>query len=174
MDFTNESLESLGAEAHARIAAADKSMDRAQNLYVSAGLYFIEAKKRVDSHAPSGGKTAAWTKFLADHCQIGKTRAWEVMAIADGRTSAQELNARKNENRGPTVVWNFEVVMDTGDGSEACSRIRDKVRSEIDSERAKLEAMVRKAAKRLTSAQLEDWIRLAPTDQNMVETREAA
>ncbi|TIN71368.1 MAG: hypothetical protein E5Y30_11875 [Mesorhizobium sp.] len=161
MDFSGESLEQLGQQARARIEAADKSMERAENLYVSAGLYLIEAKRRVDGEAPQGGKTAAWAKYLTDHCQIGKTRAWEVMAIAKGGMTAQELNARKNENRAPAFVWDFEVVMCEG-GDDAFSRIRDKVKPNVDKDRFRLEAMVRKTAKRLTVAQLEAWIRLAP------------
>ncbi|MER8389065.1 hypothetical protein NKH14_26780 [Mesorhizobium sp. M1380] len=156
MDFSGESLEQLGQQARARIEAADKSMEKAENLYVSAGLYLIEAKRRVDAEAPQGGKTAAWVKYLTDHCQIGKTRAWEVMAIAKGDTTAQGLNARKNENRGPVVVWNFEVVMcDDKGGDEAFSRIRDKVKPKVDTDRVRLEAIVRKTAKLLTVAQLQ-------------------
>lgn len=47
MDFSTETLESLGREAKARIDQGDKAQDRAEQLYISAGLYLIEAKTRV-------------------------------------------------------------------------------------------------------------------------------
>lgn len=169
MDFSGESLEQLGQQARARIEAADKSMEKAENLYVSAGLYLIEAKKRVDAAAPQGGKTAAWADYLTDHCQIGRTRAWEIMAIAKGDMTARELNARKNENRAPAFVWDFEVVMcDGGGGDGAFSRTRDKVNTTVDKDRLRLEALVRKTAKTLTIAQLEAWIRLVPIHLNVM------
>jgi hypothetical protein len=81
-------LDTLGGLAKASIAAGDKSLDKAEQHYKSAGLYLAEAKERV---ARTRGLT--WPAFLIRHCPIGSRRADELIAHADGRMPMGELRA---------------------------------------------------------------------------------
>lgn len=78
-------LERLGREIVARIEAGDKAKDRADQMYKSAGLQLIEARNRVPD----------FSAFLRDHCDgLGRSRAYELIAIADGRRTTEETRAR--------------------------------------------------------------------------------
>jgi hypothetical protein len=78
-------LERLGREIVARIEAGDKAKDRADQMYKSAGLQLIEARNRVPD----------FSAFLRDHCDsLSRSRAYELMAIAEGRTTTEETRAK--------------------------------------------------------------------------------
>jgi hypothetical protein len=80
-------LETLGRDIVARIEAGDKSTDRADQLYKSAGLQLIEARSGVPD----------FSAFLRDHCNgLSRSRAYELIAIADGK--AEEVRS-KNRSR---------------------------------------------------------------------------
>jgi hypothetical protein len=91
MDFSTETLESLGREAKARIDQGDKAKDRAEQMYISAGLYLKEAKARVEK---TEGIT--WVQYLIKHCPVGKSRSYELIAIADGRKTVEGVRAATN------------------------------------------------------------------------------
>jgi hypothetical protein len=96
MDFTNETLESLGREAKARIEQGDKATDRAEQMYISAGLYLKEAKARIKHR-----KDITWEQWVTAHCHVGRSRADTYIQIADGtKTLAQirEENAEANRS----------------------------------------------------------------------------
>src|SRR4051794_17060014 len=82
-------LDTLGGTIKAHIAAGDKATDKAEEHYKAAGLHLSEAKERV-----SRTKGLTWPAFLGKHCEIGRRRADELIAIADGRTSLTEVRAR--------------------------------------------------------------------------------
>jgi hypothetical protein len=84
---TTFTIEQLGKEIVARIEAGDRCKAQADDRYRSAGLLLIEARKRV----PVKGLAA----FLKDHCAgLSLTRAKELIAIAEGRTTQEEVRAK--------------------------------------------------------------------------------
>jgi hypothetical protein len=85
-------LPSLGREGKARIEAGDKAKLRSEDMYRSAGLYLIEAKERVKRT-----KGITWPEFLLKYCPIGPRRADEIIMLADGRMSLEELRSVKAE-----------------------------------------------------------------------------
>lgn len=97
MDFSTETLESLGREAKARIDQGDKAKDRAEQMYISAGLYLKEAKARVEKR-----KDITWVQYLIKHCPVGKSRSYELIAIADGRKTVEEVRTEKNKTSQET------------------------------------------------------------------------
>jgi len=95
------SLDQLGKEIVARIEAGDRSKAMAEDRYRSAGLLLIEARRRV----PVKGLAA----FLKDHCAgLSLTRAKELVAIAEGRTTQEEVRAkataRKRKSRASAAA----------------------------------------------------------------------
>ena len=97
MNLSATSLEQLGASAHGHYKAGEKAQDRAEQQMLAAGLYLKEAKDRLDlrknPNAPMN-----FAQFLLHHCPIGKSRAYEIIAIADGRKTAEDLQEEKRES----------------------------------------------------------------------------
>ncbi|UVK36828.1 hypothetical protein LHFGNBLO_003791 [Mesorhizobium sp. AR10] len=160
MSFDDTSLEQLGAQAYAHYKAGERSNQRAIDHAKSSGLYLAEAKRRIDVAVPYGQRTMVWTKFLADHCPIKRTRAEQLISVATGRTTEAEVRASTAAS-----------VRATREKQKASLSLRsDKVQQSLSTsitakpitERERLEAEAHAAIKRLTTAQLEDWIRLAP------------
>src|SRR5262245_37742310 len=83
-------IETLGATIKAQVAAGDKALDKAEEHYRSAGCRLIEAKERV---LRTRGLT--WPAFLVGHCSLQRSRADELIAIANGTTTLAEVRARK-------------------------------------------------------------------------------
>jgi hypothetical protein len=86
----DDDLERLGKNILARIAAGDKAKTKADERYLSAGLQLIEAKSRVTN----------FEAFLAEHCNgLSHSRAYELIGIAGGRTTTEEVRAKTNERK---------------------------------------------------------------------------
>lgn len=84
--FSEMGLPALGASAYASIQRGDVSKQRAEDLYKSAGLYLAEAKRRVAKR-----KDMTWPQYLLAHCNVGQSRANEIIMIADGRTTLEDV-----------------------------------------------------------------------------------
>src|SRR5690606_19981824 len=95
MTFEELSLDQLGAHAHAHYKQGEKANNKANDHAKSAGLYLAEAKRRIDAEVPYGERTAAWTDFLAAHCPLKRTRAEQLIAIATGETTVEEVQERE-------------------------------------------------------------------------------
>jgi hypothetical protein len=93
MDFSSMDLGGLGNTAMGHYKAAEKHKEKADQQYIAAGIYLKEAKQRC---LKTKGMT--FEKFLRQHCPIGKSRAYEVIAIADGTKTIDEVR-EANANR---------------------------------------------------------------------------
>jgi hypothetical protein len=83
-------LEMLGKHIVARIDAGDKSAERASQMYISAGLKLIEAKRLVPN----------FKSFLHDHCNnLSRSRAYELIKIAKGKSDEVQSNNRTRDRR---------------------------------------------------------------------------
>jgi hypothetical protein len=74
------------------IEKGDKAREKAEQFYIAAGQHLKTLK------AEHKGNTAEWELLLKDKCGIGKSRAYELMKIADGRTSVEQVRADKAES----------------------------------------------------------------------------
>lgn len=84
---TTITIEQLGKEIVARIEAGDRAKTMADDRYRSAGLLLIEVRQRVP--------VKSLAAFLKDHCAgLSLTRAKELIAIAEGRTTQEEVRAK--------------------------------------------------------------------------------
>jgi hypothetical protein len=82
--------ERLGQDIVARIEAGDKSAQRASQMYISAGLQLIEAKRLVPN----------FKNFLRDHCNdLSRSRAYELITIANGKSEEVRSNNRTRDRR---------------------------------------------------------------------------
>jgi hypothetical protein len=91
----------------AHIERGDKAKDKADQHYVAAGLRLKELK---ESH---GGTWTEWEELLKTKIGIGKSRASELMQIADGRKTLVEVReagaARIREHRESSPLRNGEA-----------------------------------------------------------------
>lgn len=97
MDFSSMDLGGLGNTAMGHYKAAEKHKEKADQQYIAAGIYLKEAKQRC---LKTKGMT--FEKFLRQHCPIGRSRAYEVIAIADGTKTIEEIRERKKESMKAT------------------------------------------------------------------------
>src|SRR5436309_14592646 len=81
-------LETLAGHIKAHVEKGDKATGKAEEHYKAAGIHLIEARKRVQE---TPGMT--WPAFLAGHCTLGRGRANELIRLAEGRTTLNEIRA---------------------------------------------------------------------------------
>lgn len=85
------------AERHQK--EADRHQAEADERFAAAGRKLKEAKDRLQA----GEMAMTWAEFLLKYCPISKSRAYELIAIAEGRTTAEEVRekvrARKQAHR---------------------------------------------------------------------------
>lgn len=122
MNLEGYDLSALGSHAHGHYKAAEKHKEKAEQQYLSAGLYLKEAKQRV---LKTRGMT--FEKFLKDHCPIGRSRAYEVIAIADGTKTYEETKERRAE-------WNAKAKAEREAGREAMASAQADNRPEKPNE----------------------------------------
>jgi phage shock protein A len=72
------------------IAKGDKAAEKSEQHYISAGQHLKTLKAQ---HDDAGGKWAEWETFLKEKIGIGKSRASELMQIADGRKTVEQVQA---------------------------------------------------------------------------------
>lgn len=95
----------LGKRINAHLEKAAQHDAKAQNHRVSAGLLLAQAKEACDE----GGFTAFRERFCPD---LGKSRAYELLAIASGRKTVEQIRADNAErNRQLRARKKAEVVV---------------------------------------------------------------
>jgi len=77
----------------AHIAAGDKAAQKANDHYISAGQHLATLKKE---HA---GSWAEWEELLKTKVNIGTGRASELMQIADGRKTVEQIRADASQRK---------------------------------------------------------------------------
>ena len=87
----NESQLIRHVKAH--IAAGDKAAEKSEQHYIAAGQHLKTLK------ASHGGTWGEWEALLRDKIGIGKSRASELMAIGDGRTTVEQNRAESAERK---------------------------------------------------------------------------
>ena len=70
------------------IDKAERATKRAEDFYITAGQHIQTVKGLWPDH---------WLEIIEQDCKVGRTRAYEIMAIADGRTTVEETREKTNE-----------------------------------------------------------------------------
>jgi hypothetical protein len=77
----------LVREIRVLVEKGDKAADKAQQFYVAASQHLKTLKQ-------CGLRASAWEKLVKAKCGLGKSRAYELIAIADGRKTVEESRAK--------------------------------------------------------------------------------
>jgi hypothetical protein len=78
----------------AHIAKGDKAKDKAEQHYIAAGQHLASLKAE---HTGSWGE---WEVLVKERAGIGKSRASELMQIADGTKTVEQVRERSTESSG--------------------------------------------------------------------------
>jgi hypothetical protein len=82
--------ESLIKTIKAHIAKGDKAAEKSEQHYIAAGQHLKTLKAQ---HDDADGTWAEWEALLKDKIGIGRSRASELMQIADGRKTVEQVRA---------------------------------------------------------------------------------
>jgi hypothetical protein len=103
------SVSSLCKTIKALVAKGDQATKKAEEFYIAAGKHLAELKDRAPDQ---------WESLAKEVMGIGRSRAYELMAIADGRKSLSDLREEKAESirktralsplRSGQIVWVHE------------------------------------------------------------------
>jgi hypothetical protein len=147
MTFTDMSLVQLGSHAYAHYRAAEKSNEKVRQHIKSAGLYLIAARDRLKET-----KEMTFPEFLSRHCKVAKSRAYEIIAIAEGRTTEDEVREKTYARQANERSRNRAAKASVGYG-QSVKQLPDQ-RSPDEIERSALMSTIHSKLERLTLSQL--------------------
>jgi hypothetical protein len=84
--------ERIAREIKVLVEKGDYAKEKAQQFYIAAGLHL---KTLRDATSSKG----AWARLIKEKCDLGISRAYELMQIADGRTTVAKVRAAANERK---------------------------------------------------------------------------
>jgi hypothetical protein len=117
-------LETLGGQIKAHIAKGDQAIGKAEEHYKAAGIHLKEAKERV-MHT----RGLTWPAFLVKHCSLHRSRADELIAIAEGKKTLTEVRAGKAERQARSMERNRSAAS----GGRSSEKTEQKQPSEPES-----------------------------------------
>jgi hypothetical protein len=87
-----ENIEQTTRTIKALIEKGDKAKEKSRQFYVAAGLHL----KTLRDAAPS---KKAWAQLIDEKCNLHTTRAYELIQMADGRTTVEKVRADTNKRK---------------------------------------------------------------------------
>jgi hypothetical protein len=79
----------LTRRVKALIEKGDRAADKAEQFYKAAGIHIKEIKDK---------RPEDWESIIREVCDVGRSRAYELMAIADGKTTLEKVRDRSNRS----------------------------------------------------------------------------
>jgi hypothetical protein len=93
------------------------SVSKGDQYHQTAGILLLEAKRRL----PEFGLT--WPAFLVGKCQLQKSRSAELIAIAEGRTTVAEVQAKGRERAARHAAKNKAARSSVSNGEPPETRL---------------------------------------------------
>src|SRR5262249_42658025 len=109
----------------AHIARGDKAKEKSDQHYIAAGCYLATLKKG------NAGNWSEWEALLKTKVGISTGRASELMQIADGRKTVEQIRADTNRRKIEHRIPSF----------------RNEEDEQIETNEAKIDALLRRAAR---------------------------
>lgn len=143
-------LNVVAATIKARVAKGDKATTDADGHYKAAGLLLLEAKRRLPVEQP--GKQ--FTAYIVGECRLGTTRANELIAVAEGRTTVEAQRAKGRDRAARHAAKNKAARGNVTNVSHPLAEQRDIVMAAMK------------------DASLADWKRLAKCATDIKSARD--
>lgn len=93
-------LEQLAGQVKGHNTVAEKYDQKAEENYKAAGIYLIEARERIRGGENKEFQT--FSAFFVGGCRLEKTRAYEMIAIAEGRKTLEDIREESGRRRDET------------------------------------------------------------------------
>ena len=106
MSYDNMTLDHLALQVRGHHTAMGKAEAKVEDHAKAAGLYLIECRKRLNL-IPKASRTA-WATWVTTNCHISKSKSYELIAVAEGRVTAQEITVAKSQS----AMRSREAVME--------------------------------------------------------------
>jgi hypothetical protein len=84
--------ERIAHEIKVLVEKGNYAKEKAQQFYIAAGLHLKTLRDAVP------GK-AAWARLVKEKCDLSASRAYELIQIADGRTTVEKVRAAANKRK---------------------------------------------------------------------------
>ena len=97
------------------------SISKGDQYHMTAGILLLEAKRRL----PEFGLT--WSAFLIGKCHLQKSRSSELIAIAEGRTTLAEVQAKGRERAARFAAKNKVARSSVSNGQSAHKEWLDRM-----------------------------------------------
>jgi hypothetical protein len=133
-------LDELGAAIRDRIAMVNNEVETATNYLSDAGRLLLEAKQRI-----AETRETTFKAFLEQH-GIGRSRAFELLALVEGRKSIDGLRARNAERQATHREANRAARQSVSNGPP-CADTDLITEPEITKLKAQIEDLKRKLAR---------------------------
>jgi hypothetical protein len=88
-DVPSDAVLTLARRVKTLIEKGDRAAEKAEQFYKSAGIHIKEIKQK---------EPAFWEGIVRHECGLGRSRAYELMAIADGKTTLEKVRDRSNRS----------------------------------------------------------------------------
>jgi hypothetical protein len=111
---SSETLAQLGARIRVMVKKSDDYL-------LAAGLELVEARRRIQA----GEGRMTFARFLAVHCHLSKSRAYELIRIAEGKTTAEQTRARARASMAATRTARAAAATARGHARAAAATARD-------------------------------------------------
>jgi hypothetical protein len=92
IDNTPAEIQRLTKEIRVLVEKGDHAKEKSRQFYLAAGLHL----KTLKAHSAS---TNAWVQLVKKKCDLGRSRAFELLALADGRTTVEKVRADANKRK---------------------------------------------------------------------------
>lgn len=87
----------------ALVTKGDSAIAKGEQFYIAAGRHLAELKERRP-------RDISWAAYVEKKCKISRSRAAELIAIGDGRTTLQELRANNAKRQAKTKLGRKTAV----------------------------------------------------------------
>ena len=108
----------LTRRINALVEKGDRAAEKAEQFYKAAGIHIKEIKQRQPEH---------WETIVRDKCGLGRSRAYELMAIADGKTTLEKVRADTNERKKAHRAKPESVPERTGPGEAGVDEVDKRI-----------------------------------------------
>jgi len=89
-DRARAAVSALARRVKVLIEKGDRAAEKAEQFYKAAGIHIRQIKEQ---------SLDDWETVVREQCNIGRSRAYELMAIADGKTTLEKVRAGSNERK---------------------------------------------------------------------------
>jgi hypothetical protein len=120
---TPAEIQRLAKEIRVLVEKGDHAKEKSRQFYLAAGLHLKTLKD-------CSASAAAWEKLVRNKCGLGRSRAYELLAIAGGRTTVEQVRANTNKRKTEHRARPFRngqpesyAPLDSSDITAAISRL---------------------------------------------------